>query len=356
MSNIERSQQSGQRLTVYTGNHVSYLGISDIVELVTEAGRAASVTVTESGTLEGDVILFIDEFSSYFELKSLLRDKLTNSQAYILLCTEFETNAGDALSFNEFNHLNVFTSSVIGILAHLLFYYPKALRKSRIIRSILTLFFLPVLVVLGIVEFPRTMKLLDFLKSTRRAIYMRSRRKGYEIFKKNCDMVLKIHPLVDEAQDRPVLYPLLDGILNSTSKKIRVSGTETRYRLDKCYEFARKLREQLHGYELDFSGRIRFDTKVDKDKWSFSYQPTQSSSWEMANPVKIWRDIQLHHALPIVDRKFGQHPIEHVAILSSSFLCNAFSRKSIEAEIEKYNMFALSKNATVFKEMTSVRP
>ena len=34
MSNIERSQQSGQRLTVYTGNHVSYLGISDIVELV----------------------------------------------------------------------------------------------------------------------------------------------------------------------------------------------------------------------------------------------------------------------------------------------------------------------------------
>lgn len=354
MSNDDQLRLDGRVLTIYTGNHISPVGISDFVELITKAADIASLSVNESKTLKGDTILFIDEFSCHFELKALVRDKVKNHRSYVLLCTEFETLSGEALSFNEFERRNWFSSFLIGVLANLLFYTPKLVRKSKILMSVLTLCAMPMLTSVAIFELSKTQNPLAIFKNIRRTIYMRSRRRGYEIFKKYCDMLIKIHPLVNRDRNQPVLYPILEGQLNTTSKRIRLSGTETSYRLYKCNEFSRKLNEHSLGYKLDFSGKIRFDTGKDKDRWAFSYQPAQSLKWEMANPVKIWRDMHLHHTLPIVDRKFDQHPIENVAILASSFLTNAFNYTFIQSEIGKYNKFAIYENNTLFRDIMAL--
>ena len=354
MSKEERLRLDTPSITIYTGNHLSTLGISDFVELTIKAARKVSVKVAESRVVHGDLILFIDEFSSYFELKSLVRDKQKHKRAYVLLCTEFETHSQGIPSFNEFGKGNSLVSFVIGVLATLLFYTPKMLRKSRILMSVLTLFAMPLLIFPIIFKWSTHNGFINLLKSIQRSVYMRSRRKGHEIFKNHCDMIIKIHPLVNRDKNQPILYPVLDGVLNFASKKIRVSGTETSYRLDKSLEFVKKLEERSLDYKLDFSGRIRFDTETAKDRWAFSYQPTQSIDWNMANPVKIWRDIQFHHALPIVDRKFDQHPIEHVAILSTSFFNSAYSHDLIDAEIIKYNKLAICANTDLFRQMIAL--
>ena len=123
-----------------------------------------------------------------------------------------------------------------------------------------------------------------------------------------------------------VLYPVLSQVAGLTNERIKVSGTQTLYRVERCNVFLRRLSAKHERYAFEYDGSINFDTQDNDDLYGFAYQPAQAQSWDKSNPIKIWRDYYLHGALPIVDKKFSDHPIEAIAITTRQFFAQDFNR------------------------------
>ena len=134
---------------IYTGNHTDLLGVSDIIELIIGAGKKAGIDIATCSQLSEGIFILIDEFSSAYELRKLIKKKTSTSLKYILVSTEFETDQFCGLSFNEFENSGLVRSTIIKILGHILFWTPKPFRGVRSFRRIIAfgaaLFFNPCL-------------------------------------------------------------------------------------------------------------------------------------------------------------------------------------------------------------------
>jgi len=337
---------------LYTDNHLKFTGISDLIKLIQIAGERANLELKVDNRLSEGVFIFIDEFSSGYELKKLVKQKRLKSLKYILLCTEFETNGSCGLSFNEFENLKTGLSGLIRFLGHILFWTPKVIRKSRILGKITAvgglLIITPFLVVYKYTNFQEIVSLISDLK---RRVYMKARRKGYEKFKTIADLELKIHPLTSNDSKADVLLPTIDSFEHTSKGNIKVSGTETVYRLKKCNKFKNLLEQRSMDFRFDYNGTIKFDAVERTQIYEFAYQPAQSENWDKSNPVKIWRDMHYHGALPILDKKFHDHHIEDIAITKEEFFKKEYDAELIIDKIHEYSEQAERVNSKIFSQV-----
>ena len=179
---------------------------------------------------------------------------------------------------------------------------------------------------------------------------MKTRRKGFEIFKKHTELVIKVHPLLNQNKKNFTIYPPISKKNISNKKTIKVSGTETNYRLEKCNDFRNKLKDLKIKYRFYFDSKITFNVNYNHN-FGFSYQPAQSEEWNKSNPIKIWRDIWIHNAIPIVDKKFNDHIIENLTITTKDFFNNQFEINKVFEQREKYKNISRKFNDDLFEKI-----
>ena len=337
---------------IYTGNHPNPIGVSYIIELILVAGRKAGMDLEISNDMSGGVVIFIDEFSSAYELNRIIKEKKNKSLKYILVCTEFETDEFSGQSFNEFENPGLVRSILIKLLGWRLFWTPKPIREFTSLRKIIAygafLCFSSFFISQKISTSREAKNLVSDLK---RKIYMKARRRGYEIFKPIVDFTIKIHPLIDNNVQTKTLLPIIESFERKSGNNIKVSGTETSYRIKLCNKFREEIEHNSINFNFYYDGTIKFDDTDDKMIFDFAYQPAQSKNWLKSNPVKIWRDLYFSGALPILDQKFDDHPIEIIGIVKEEFFKQAVDFNLINRRINEYCELAARLNTKVFNQI-----
>lgn len=342
-------------IELYTANHPIKTGISDVVKVLLLAGESHNVHISVSDKLTSPVVIFIDEFSSKSELRCLLAKKNANKLRYVLLSTEFETSGAMGDSFNEFSSVNKYQAILVSCASLLLYWTPKRLRNGKIFGKFSALVGLFILLP-TFLSFPSFTwrSIVENIRALRRAVYLKARRRGYDEFKRHADMVVKIHERLTDTRIEDVLYPVLSKAPELASQKIKVSGTQTQYRIEMCNIFLRHLVSKNEAYVFEYDGSIKFSDHNTDDVYGFAYQPAQSLSWDKSNPIKIWRDYYFYGALPIVDKKFNDHPIEGIAITTKQFFAGEFDRKLVHASFDEYNKLVFANNRTIFSGMLAL--
>lgn len=337
---------------LYTANHLITTGITDLEKVIVDAAKLHNLDIENDNSITSKVIVFIDEFSSKYELEYLLRVKKEKQLKYILVSTEFETNGSLGPSFNEFSSGNKYIAKMIFGASLLLYWTPKSIRSGKILGKLSAclglLFLLPSVLILKTL---RWTTIVDNFRTFKRSIYMKARRRGYDEFKSNADLVVKIHHRLYDSSNDNVLYPVLPKAAQLQHKNIKVSGTQTAYRIKMCNVFLKNLQNTGHQSQFQYDGSIKFDIKSTNRLYGFAYQPAQSDSWDKSNPIKIWRDYFLHGALPIVDKKFGDHPIEMVATTTDQFLSAQVDRLSVNTNHSKYHQLVHTNNEKIFNKI-----
>ncbi|MEC7488364.1 MAG: hypothetical protein VYA17_02120 [Pseudomonadota bacterium] len=323
----------------------------DIIELVSKAADTYGVKINRNGISSGDVVILIDDFSSYFELQKIIELKKRNDLKYVLIATEFETHTKNGVSFNEFKLLARLPAITIRLLAYLYFWTPTFIRKSRLLKFFIAsgalIFFIPFLFTQGRTSMSELFGHISFLK---RCIYMKARRLGYERFIPSADLLIKTHPAISD-KIKDVILPPLTSQAPFVDKKIKVSGTETLYRVQKCNEFSERVRNSKKDFQFLFDGNIVFDNSKTQTSYGYAYQPAQTPEWNKSNPIKIWRDYVFHGAIPIVDQKFSDHPIEDIAIIVEDFFSNKTNQEQHRIHFEKYLKVLDLNNEKIFKKI-----
>ena len=316
------------------------------------AGERANLEIKIDNNLSEGLFIFIDEFSSGYELKKLVKQKKLKSLKYVLICTEFETDNFSGLSFNEFEKPQIGLSRLIKILGYLLFWTPKVFRESRILGRITAVgglsIIAPFLILQKCTNFQEIVSLISDLK---RRIYMKARRQGYEKFKMIADLKLTIHPLTSNGSEADVILPTIESFERPSKGNIKISGTETTYRLKQCDKFKILLEESNIDSKFDYNGTIDFDLIEQTKIYKFAYQPAQSGKWNKSNPVKIWRDFYYHRALPILDKKFQDHPIEDLAITKEEFFKKKYDTDLMNNKVHEYSVKAKATNLKIFSQI-----
>ena len=315
------------------------------------AGEQANLGIKIDNNLSEGLFIFIDEFSSGYELRKLAKQKRFKSLKYVLICTEFETDNFSGLSFNEFEKPKIGLSRLIRILGSLLFWTPKMLRNSRILGKITAIGGLLIIAPFFMVQkWKNIQEMLSSISDLKRRIYMKARRLGYERFKVLSDLTLTIHPLTSGIE-ADVILPTIENFEHPKKGNIKVSGTETIYRLKQCDEFKNLIEQRNMDSKFDYNGTINFDLVEQTKTYRFAYQPAQSGKWNKSNPVKIWRDIYYHRALPILDKKFQDHPIEDIAITKGEFFKDEYDTQLITEKLQGYSALAATVNSKIFSEI-----
>ncbi len=337
-------------LNLYTKNHPNKTGISDFLIILKLLFSKHNIKLNPSDEEVYKNYAFIDEFSDYFEILSLKKKKDERGLTYILFSTEFETENGNGKSFNQFKETNIIEARIIDLVSLLIFFTPKKLRNFSLLGKFSALIFFPI-ILFKILHLKKITydNIVNEIREFKRRVYMKVRRKGFDLFSNEVDLIIKIHPLLNKNEDDFVIYPPISDYKTPKNKKIKVSGTQTNYRIKQCREFKLKIKNKKLNYDFKFNSKISFQTQPKKEIFGFSYQPAQTSIWDKSNPVKIWRDFVLHDAIPIVDRKFNDHPIENIAITRNEFLYQKYNNNQLLNEQKLYKNNSDKLNKLVFE-------
>lgn len=334
---------------LYTENHPNKTGILDFSIILKSLFHKYNLKLDNTNEELSKNYVFIDEFSDFFEILSLKKKKEKRKLTYILFSTEFETQNGNGKSFNQFKETNFLEAHIIDLIAILCFFVPKKLRTFSFLGKFSALIILPlVFFKIFYLEKINYNTLINEIREFKRRVYMKVRRKGFDLFSNQVDLLIKIHPLLNDNKNDLVIYPPISDYKTPKNQKIKISGTQTNYRIKQCSEFKLKIKNKKLNYDFKFNSTISFNTEPQREIFGFSYQPAQTSIWDKSNPVKIWRDFVLHDAIPIVDIKFNDHPIENIAITCDEFLDQKFNNNQLLNAQKKYNKVSDQLNKTVF--------
>ena len=99
---------------------------------------------------------------------------------------------------------------------------------------------------------------------------MKARRLGYERFIPMADLLIKTHPAISD-KIKDVILPPFTRQAPFIDKKIKVSGTETFYRLQKCNEFSARVRNSKKDFQFLFEGNIVFENSKTQTSYGYAY-------------------------------------------------------------------------------------
>ena len=300
-------QRDGEPIYIVVGNHRSILGIQEIVHSL-QSSLTKSLSVRISSNIKNNAInVIIDEFSLLSDATAMKQTKeLYPDTKLVLVATEFITPVslfGVELfrTFNFFGRMDDW----------------------------LTL-------------------LTDGVRSLRRRApsYMRQRYLGFVEAVKHCDLVVAVHvgilpgasELLSQCASRaapPLLvYPQIGPLTVQQQNRLRtlpigftMTGTMTRYRA----AITRKLIDtfELLGWSGPVFKHVPFEqppvasSVLDElhlaynsiyPEYLFNLNPAQSAKWSYSSPMRILRAILLGQ-IPVVTKRFRDHPLEDVALL-----------------------------------------
>ena len=131
------------------------------------------------------------------------------------------------------------------------------------------------------------------------------------------------------------VYPEIDiekikeNLFKNKELFIEVTGTVTPYRLKKITEIDNDISE------LSLENKFKFckafpasNQKENSIRGAYSLHPPQTKNWKHSSPVRIYRALCYDYNLPILTRRFNDHPIEDI--------CFIYDNSNILFELNKY--------------------
>jgi hypothetical protein len=313
VTNLPQGNNGRQPIYIVLGNHVSVAGIQEIIfTLKSSLSDKFSIKVTQT-VRTNCVNIFIDEFASGSTVIALERVKAEHPNTKIAIVgTEFVTSVsllGLRLfdTFNFFGTMQDWSALVSGVTRELLGGKPP---------------------------------------------YMHMRYRGFAQALGYSDLLAIIHPpilptaakLVAQFPQLPpvfCVYPQIGTLsaellrrLEKTPVGFTLTGTVTRYRRQVVRQFIRVLENsgwygqvwQSLSFQADAGKPVGtrrsrpadYRNLYDRPSLSppllFNLNPPQSRNWAYSSPMRILRAILLGQ-IPVVTKRFRDHPIEDVAVL-----------------------------------------
>jgi hypothetical protein len=221
----------------------------------------------------------------------------------------------------------------------------------------------------------------------RRASYMHKRYAGFMTAIPSCDVLVFVHPAIGHelchltaalpnlVSPPIVVYPEFITQIAEQEHRLRMlpvgfnlTGTLTRYRRRTMTQLAKAFRRAgwtgpVWKYisfgdskPVEFTGqsvRFRYDQGHNED-YLFNINPPQQRGWPFSSPMRILRAALLGH-IPVVTKKFRDHPIEDISLLWDHRQETALKMQSYAADrrwlieeycglVGKYNAIAREKN------------
>ena len=131
------------------------------------------------------------------------------------------------------------------------------------------------------------------------------------------------------------VYPEIDienireNLFKNKELFIEVTGTVTPYRLKKITEIDNDISE------LSLENKFKFckafpalHQKENSIRGAYSLHPPQTNNWKYSSPVRIYRALCYDYNIPILTRRFNDHPIEDI--------CFIYDNRNILFELKKY--------------------
>ena len=382
---------------IVTGNHFRAHGIEDIVDMFVYVFQRLNISYeVTTNIVPNSNNLLIDEFSNIYFNENLIdtKSEFPSTKIYTV-CTEFITKKFGFTTFNFFSFTDIFFVTLckflLGNFIKKLFLFIPLLCALTIL--IIKLFFNLIMVfanyLLNLInvhylnqdqlELEHNNPLSRFI-----ARYFMIPFKKYYYFELRFRGFMQVYDFIDhfylihsnntsELIDRKlkgIVYPEIiniDLLLNSLRDKapgIGMSGSVTSYRLRSLDKFKRTLFiKGIHNFFIHnivfnkFSPTKKSLKKDPLTNVAFHFHPPQTSGWTFSSPTRIYRTVSVYNAIPIVSKKFNQHPIEDLAydytepgVLKA--LYNFKSEKNLndfKTKILKYNKLAYTNNDLIFK-------
>lgn len=332
------------KINLFVGNHGKTEGIEDYLTsfeyMFTQRGY--DFTISEK-LQEGAINLVIDEFTNFATNKYIANFVSRRHDAPVVyVLTEFIEKRGLVRSFNHFGGMG---NSALLALANLFLRRMRTdFRPAGLGDYLLFGIYLPVLA-LQIIPLS-----LDYLHKGRkgwgaawktvkrkyfhRFLYMHGRYLGFEAMIGYADAAMMCHPGIGEGyalmqRERKDMPPSLgvflqefspEGIdasmLQDKKRCIEMTGSITSYRHSEKNRINRQIK--LLGMSYLLGDVISFgfgDKKPEGPRAAFSIHPPQTAGWPYCSPTRLYRSLVVDHNIPILTKRYGQHPIEDVCLL-----------------------------------------
>jgi len=362
-----------KEINIITGNHHSIDGISDHIEIFKDIFVNSGWKVEiKKFPVQSKINLIFDEFTHpLFNQK--LQNKLPNTK-FILVLTEFINKRKNIFTFNNFK-LNIFQLSCLQILTflHTLCFKSNFKFLFKILNFCITFLYI---FFFSINDYCR--KNFFFIFKISRSIkkvfptfnfrFFSAKRYQYDHIRflsftnniKYFDCIFSLHPKI-ESQYR--LYaknnkldqikvinflPVIDStnwLRNFTKKKYGFifSGTMSTYRQEKIKNFEKILKKSNKNLDINLK-LLGFKSKKEmrKNDFAFSYHPQLFNEWPYSSPVRVYRSLCVDFTIPVLSKRFNDHPIENLTLLEgkddlSESYFNSNSSVVMLKKILKYN-------------------
>jgi hypothetical protein len=298
---------------IVVGNHDSYVGIVEMVHALHSYFSRHFTTLVSKSLVPGAINVLIDEFSKQYLIRMMQEVRSADPKTrFIIMATEFVTRMSPLGIFlgNTFNHFNT-AEDYRDPLRHL--GYTLGLRRTP--------------------------------------PYYEARYQGFVAALSSVDLVLCAHPAVagtmsllsaDVRRAMPVpltLYPELDVARVATDQRLHLrptgvvmTGTLTKFRQRVARDMIKAFRHAQvtsafylhrpfdpsdgisfgeHGVDLGYT-RDRVIGTPKPDAYLYNLNPPQRPTWGYSSPMRLQRAILLGQ-IPLITRRFYDHPIEEVA-------------------------------------------
>ena len=334
-------------INIYTGNHPGTLMVDDAINFLRKMFSKKGCDCVVSNELKTDSInLIIDEFSSLERSQKIVKFKEKHSESLIILVgTEFIERRFFVRRFNFFEG-GILDAAVVSALKVFYClnsnYFTNNLIMSDLMIGIL---YSPLLIFDFIASLIKKIRnrSKDLLDRPRKHAYWVRRYLGCMKMINYVDGIVVTHSkiinTIEELDNKlpliGTIYPEIDieniseNLFKNKELFIEVTGTVTPYRLKKITEIDNDISE------LSLENKFKFckafpasNQKENSIRGAYSLHPPQTNNWKYSSPVRIYRALCFDYNIPILTRRFNDHPIEDI--------CFIYDNSNILFELNKY--------------------
>ena len=342
-------------INIFVSNHMTKVGIGEHIAVISRLFSDSGYSVVESEELDPDKLnVIIDEFTSSLANRYILNFREKHPEAKIIYyLTEFPTKRYGIETFNGFDSILVeWLSQAVNdfVLIHRRKDLTASVSRWRanllglLVTALLGWYFLSYVALRGVAErltqTVKKRKYNGFLLSIdwHQKFYWRARYLGLNKMFAACDGVLTAHRDIGAdlatmpgfLEHKPAVFGEVFPIFSNRAlcfdfsgrgefegqKEIEMTGRLSGYR-NRIFKRVRLvLKVERVGFKIfkrGFVDRDIFFSSTGGRYSIFSLHVPQTKLWPKVSPLRIYRAVEVDRSIPLVDRYFGQHPIEKVA-------------------------------------------
>ena len=350
------------KIRLFVSNHGKKAGIEDYINSFEYLFRKRGFDFAVSEKLHDDALnLLIDEFTNHAVNAYIAKfTKSARNAKLVLVLTEFIEKQFLVTSLNNFEGMG--EAATLAFANCFLRHMRDDFRKPRMSDYFIAVLYAPVMIwVLGklsaeyIYRVPRGGKAAKRELKRRylyRHLYMHSRYLGLESMLGHMDAVVLAHQGIQRGyvemcraiDNMPeclgVFYQEfstdgLDGMMLVNKRAaIEMTGSITRFRRSEKVRINRQIALLGLSHWLgQVSSRGFKEGRSEEGQAAFSIHPPQQKNWPYCSPTRIYRALVVDHNIPILTKRYGQHPIEDLCLTS---LDEAYEMMADRENLERF--------------------